>query len=110
WQQVNLATPVSVTAGQTYVVSYFAPNGYYSSTGGQFSTTLDSPPLHALASGLDGANGVYSYSPTSTFPTDTWGSTNYWADVVFQVIPDTVPPTVASSSPGPGASAVHVAS
>ena len=30
WQQVNFSSPVTVTAGTTYVVSYHATNGHYS--------------------------------------------------------------------------------
>ena len=29
WQQANLASPVTVTAGTTYVASYYAPVGRY---------------------------------------------------------------------------------
>ena len=29
WQQVVFGTPVPVTAGTTYVASYYAPNGHY---------------------------------------------------------------------------------
>src|SRR5262249_12498648 len=40
-------------------------------------------PLHALANGVSGANGVYGYGATSTFPTNTYRTLNYWVDVVF---------------------------
>ncbi len=36
-------------------------------------------PLTAPASG----NGVYAYGGSSLFPTNTYQSTNYWVDVVF---------------------------
>ena len=32
WEQLNFATPVAVTAGTTYVASYYDPNGHYSVT------------------------------------------------------------------------------
>jgi len=83
WQYAYFANPVSITAGTTYVASYFAPNGHYSATGGAFSQSVDNPPLHAVASGAT-ANGVYAYSGTNTFPTNTFNSTNYWVDVMFQ--------------------------
>jgi N,N-dimethylformamidase beta subunit-like, C-terminal/Domain of unknown function (DUF4082)/Fibronectin type III domain len=82
WQTLTLATPVTVTADTTYVVSYLAPNGHYSVTGAGFSSAFDNPPLHALANATS-ANGVYAYSGTSVFPTSTWNSTNYWVDVLF---------------------------
>ena len=34
--------------------------------------------------GVDGPNGVYRYGAGGVFPTDTYQSTNYWVDVVFQ--------------------------
>ena len=55
----------------------------------------------------DGANGVYRYG-SSGFPTDSYGSTNYWVDPVFSTVPpvDTTPPTVTAVSPAPGATRV----
>jgi hypothetical protein len=42
---------------------------------------VDAPPLHALAAGVDGVNGVYQYG-ASAFPTNG-NNANYWVDVVF---------------------------
>ncbi|MEV4277848.1 DUF4082 domain-containing protein [Actinoplanes xinjiangensis] len=84
WQQATLATPVTITAGTTYVVSYHAPNGRYAFDGGFFASTgVDNGPLHALRNGVDGLNGVYRYGTGGVFPTDSWQSSNYWVDVVF---------------------------
>jgi hypothetical protein len=44
---------------------------------------IDNPPLHALQNGVNGGNGLYSYSGTSIFPTNTYSGSNYWVDVVF---------------------------
>ena len=102
WQNVNFATPVSVSAGTTYVVSYHAPKGNYAVTGGQFATAgVDNAPLHALASGVDGLNGVFKYGASGTFPTDSFNSANYWVDVVFSTDttsppPDTTPPQITA--------------
>ncbi len=82
WQQASFSSPVAVTANTTYVVSYQAPNGFYSANGGYFSSAADNAPLHGLASGTDGLNGVYRYGPTA-FPTDSYNNTNYWVDVIF---------------------------
>jgi hypothetical protein len=77
WQQVAFAQPVAITAGQTYVVSYFAPAGHYAFNGGYFSSgPWDAPPLHAQA-------GVFRYSGASTFPNTAGGGANYWVDLVF---------------------------
>jgi hypothetical protein len=84
WQQVNFATPVSITAGTVYVASYFAPVGRYAGDGGYFATAgVDNGPLHALKDGVSGGNGVYAYGGTSAFPNNTFNSANYWVDVVF---------------------------
>ncbi len=84
WQQVDFATPVTITAGTVYVASYFAPAGHYAADGGYFSTSgAERPPLHALKDGVSGGNGVYSYGGTSTFPTNSFNAANYWVDVVF---------------------------
>ena len=83
WQQVNFATPVSISAGTVYVVSYFAPAGHYAGDGGYFATSLDNPPLHAPQDGLYGGNGVYRYGSTSGFPNSTYDSESYYVDVVF---------------------------
>lgn len=80
WQQVDLATPVTIEANTTYVASYFAPSGNYAATGGGLAQGRDNLPLHALS---DGINGVYVYGPSSVFPVNTFNATNYWVDVVF---------------------------
>ncbi len=83
WQTVMFATPVSITANTAYIIGYLAPQGHYSTTAGAFaSLPFDSPPLHAFAT-VDGANGVYLYSSSLAFPTNSFNATNYWADVLF---------------------------
>src|SRR5207249_5460945 len=82
WQQATLSTPVAITANTTYVVSYYAPAGGYAVNLPYFASSFNTPPLHALADGLDGPNGVYRYG-ASGFPTNTYQSSNYWVDVVF---------------------------
>jgi hypothetical protein len=85
WQQVTFSTPVPITANTVYVASYHSLNGHYSANLNYFTTAgVDSPPLHALANGVSGGNGVYAYGSTSLFPTGTYSSGNYWVDVVFQ--------------------------
>jgi hypothetical protein len=84
WQSVTFSSPVSVTAGTTYVAGYFAPQGHYSVTARGFDTGVDNAPLHALGNDTS-ANGVYAYSSTSTFPTGSYNATNYWVDVLYAV-------------------------
>lgn len=84
WQQVMFANPVPVSASTTYIASYFAPVGHYSDDNSFFvSAGIDSPPLHALAAGVDGQNGVYTQSSTSVFPSSSYNATNYWVDVIY---------------------------
>jgi len=84
WQEVRFSTPVSISADTTYVASYFAPNGRYSSTDGYFQNGgTNSPPLHALQNGVDGGDGVFKHTLTSAFPSQTFNSDNYWIDIVF---------------------------
>ena len=84
WQQVFFSTPIAVAANTTYVASYFAPSGQYSANSGFFlNTGVDSGPLHELATGVDGANGLYGYSATGGFPANSYNATNYWVDVIY---------------------------
>ncbi len=100
WQEVEFTNPVPVTANTTYVASYFAPAGHYSANSQYFqSTTIDNPPLHALADGVDGPNGAYVYSSSPAFPNSSYGSTNYWVEVVFMPAP---PHNLSGTISGPG--------
>ena len=83
WQQATFATPIQVAAGQTYVVSYYAPNGRYAQNISYFANSaVNNSPLIALQNGTDGTNGVYK-NGASGFPTSSYSSSNYWVDVVF---------------------------
>jgi methionine-rich copper-binding protein CopC len=108
WQQVSFAAPVAITANTTYVVSYVAPNGGYAADSFSFSSAgEENPPLHALADGVQGGNGLYSVG-SSGFPTATYRSTNYWVDVVFTTT-DSAPPVVTARSPSPNATGASIA-
>ncbi len=84
WQQVNFSSPVAIAANTTYIASYFTPAGHYSATAAYFATSgMDMPPIHFLRNGVDGPNGLYAYSSFSMFPANSFGSSNYWVDVVY---------------------------
>jgi methionine-rich copper-binding protein CopC len=107
WQQANFATPVSIQPHTTYVVSYYAPVGGYAVTGNFFSSSgVDVGPLHGLSNAAAGGNGVFSYGVGGRFPVSSFNATNYWVDPVYNLIPDTTPPTITSQSPQPGATNV----
>jgi hypothetical protein len=111
WQQVNFPSPIQIAANTTYVASYHTNTGFYSANENYFATSgFNSPPLRALANGVDGLNGVYRYGATA-FPNQSFNSTNYWVDVVFvtSLAPDTTPPIVQSTTPAPNATNVNIA-
>ncbi len=83
WQQMSFPTPVPITPNTTYVASYHTTSGNYSATRSYFASPRNNDPLIGPADGDQGGNGVYTYSATNTFPTNTYQSTNYWVDVVF---------------------------
>jgi N,N-dimethylformamidase beta subunit-like protein/uncharacterized protein DUF4082/purple acid phosphatase-like protein len=95
WQQAAFSNPVLISPATPYVISYFDPAGHYSDNGGYFANSSDNPPLHALADGVNGGDGVYQYGAASTFPAQTYGSTNYWVDVVFATTTITATPASA---------------
>ena len=101
WQQVSFASPIPIAANTVYVASYFTPSGNYSADSGYFATAgVDNPPIHLLKDGVSGGNGAYSYGTSSSFPSSTYHSTNYWVEPVFvTTAPDTTPPTVTAEFP-----------
>ena len=105
WQQTIFTTPVVISSNTVYVASYHAPNGHYSEDLNYFTTQgVDNPPLHALANGVAGGNGVYAYGSGSVFPNQAWNAANYWVDVVFQPVLISITVTPANSNIAAGAS------
>ncbi|WP_222027155.1 DUF4082 domain-containing protein, partial [Rhizobium leguminosarum] len=86
WQTVNFITPVTIAANTTYIASYHTTGAYVASNG-FFANGVSNGPLSALSSAAAGGNGVYAYGGSATtglFPTSTFDSANYYADVVFR--------------------------
>ena len=79
WQQQDLATPIALTPGQTYVVSV-GINSLFVMTRSGLATSWVSGPLSSVA---DGANGVYG-SAAGVFPNQSWSSSNYYIDAVVR--------------------------
>ena len=86
WQTLTFSSPVAITAGTDYIAGYLAPGGHYSYTGGAFSSSgVANGPLTAAANGaVSTGNGVYAYTGSSAFPSNSFNAANYWVDVLFQ--------------------------
>jgi hypothetical protein len=82
WQEVLFSSPVTIVANTDYVAGYLSPKGHYSVTGGGFAAAITSGPLTGVADGSK-SNGLYTYSSTLTYPNSSFGSANYFVDVVF---------------------------
>jgi hypothetical protein len=102
WAELDFSTPVSITAGTTYVASYQTPTGHYALTTNGFSSPVTNGPLTAV-------NGVYAYGSGLTFPTNTYSNSNFWVDVVFSASSGGPAPTVTGSTPVTGSSSNPVA-
>ena len=85
WQQASFSTPVAITANTTYVVSYQAPNGFYSANGGYFSSAADNAPLHGLADGRRTQRRLQLRR--HRLPHQRYNNTNYWVNVIFARTP-----------------------
>ena len=81
WQEIEFIVPVTISAGQTYVASYLAPNGHYSANPAYFNTPLSSGPLSADSTG---GNGVYAYG-SGGFPSASFNNTNYWITPIYNL-------------------------
>ncbi len=77
WQSVRFSAPVPISAGATYTASYYAPNGGYAADRNYFAGPRDFGSMHTPADA-----GVFSYGASSSHPSSTYESSNYWVDVM----------------------------
>ena len=77
WQQQSLATPYTIAANTTYVVSVNTGGTYYVTTASGMASQI----VNGNLSSVVGNNGVYG-SP-ATYPTTSWQASSYFRDVVF---------------------------
>ena len=99
WQQVNFSSPIAIAANTVYVASYHTNVGHFAMDQGYFATSgVDNTPLHAPANGGGNSNGVYTFASTSTFPGNTFNSSNFWVDVVFNYSAGAGPPLSVSTT------------
>jgi hypothetical protein len=78
-QRIMFSTPVPVSAGEDYVVSYYTPEGGYAQTEDYFTGSVIRAPFMALWEGP----GVYHYGEGGGFPANTWNNANYWVQPIF---------------------------
>jgi hypothetical protein len=83
WQTLKFSSPIKILPKTTYIASYHtnagnAAFGYELQNSGK-----DTPPLHALQTGVDGPNGVYVFSGGGIVPSQPTSGDNFWVDVVF---------------------------
>lgn len=86
WEQGNFASPVAITAGTTYVVSYHTATGHYAVDQSYFKAAVSNNGINAPI----GA-GVFVYG-NDAFPNQTWNNSNYWVDVLYN--PSQTPPAI----------------
>jgi hypothetical protein len=108
WQQQALATPLSITAGTTYVVTVNTGANYYVATVSGLATQKSSANLRTIV----GQNGVFG--PVGSLPTQSWNDSNYFRDIVFTAstttTPTATPAPTASATPKPTATATPTGS
>jgi len=98
WQTVSFASPVAIAANTTYVASYHT-SGNYALDVNYFTVETVNGPLRAPSSAAAGGNGVYAYGAPGSFPNNSYNSSNYWVDVVYNetVEENQVPVAVADA-------------
>ena len=79
WQTALFADPVALEPGQSYVVSYLAPNGGYAYTAAFFAE----PWINGLLTAPGPNNGRYEYGAGGSMPSNSWNATNYFVDILF---------------------------
>lgn len=80
WQSCTLTGNVPILSGVIYVVSYHSPLGDYSGDSGFFASSFTNQELSALQDLGPNNNGLFLYG-AGGFPTNTFGSTNYYVDI-----------------------------
>ena len=91
WQEARLNSPLEVTAGQLYVISYYSSDGVYQATVGAMSSNMGGGDLIAYANdstenaatGSGNRNGAFR-SGSAGYPNSGSSSGNYyWIDALF---------------------------
>ena len=95
WQHATFSSPVPVSSGVTYFVSYHAPQGHFAYALGYFARSLRTRMLMAPRTTRSRGNGLFAFSASSTFPTNSGTGTNFYVDVDFVTM---LPPAVTTTT------------
>ncbi len=106
WQAVTFATPVAVTAGTTYVASYYSPEGAYTATSFGLASAVDGGPVQTVPNATS-SNGVYAYGAASNFPQSSYDGANYWVDVLYALSAPGQPGGVTATASGASSATVN---
>ncbi|MEZ0392145.1 MAG: Ig-like domain-containing protein [Pseudobdellovibrionaceae bacterium] len=86
WQQMSLASPLSIAANTEYTVSVNTGAGYYVATNLGMASQISNGVLRSVV----GNNGVYG--SIGSRPTSSYESSNYFRDIVFVADSGSTPP------------------
>ena len=100
WQVATLSSPVTLTAGTQYIVSYrtndnyVATNNYFVDANDVAFDGLDNNSfwgsggvVRVVQDGVGGTNGVFHYgSGTAVMPSESYNGANYWVDITFDAL------------------------
>ena len=103
WQELDFSAPVAVTAGTTYVASYFTSTGHYAAYYQRAGVGGDQ-----WAADRAGRWRGVRLRPVEHVPHQHLNNINYWVDVVYSPTAGSTPPSVTSVAPGSGATGVAV--
>lgn len=89
WQSARFHEPFFVNADEMYTVSYVTTEGKFTYTPDYFGSRVPTTEfIDAYSENGGDSPGVYKYSSTSSYPDTRFGTSNYWADVLFRPADD----------------------
>lgn len=102
WTAINFSSPIAVTAGATYTISYHTTQYPWNTE--FFKAAVISGNLTAPANA-----DVYVYGKSPAYPSSTWEASNYWVDVLFVAGAAPPPPTTYTLTGNAGVADATVA-
>jgi hypothetical protein len=83
WQSATFPSPVGVTAGTSYIVSYTAPQGHYAAASFYWMYRgRNAGPLRVAGGYGAKPAGVFNFTPGS-YPSSTYQQCNYFVDAIL---------------------------